>query len=69
MKDFISQGLFLIAEIGVIVVMLIIIVRERRKRKKSENRVKQYRRKGAVPNQQDRKNKISKAVSCRRCLF
>jgi hypothetical protein len=52
MKDFISQGLFLIAEIGVIVVMLIIIVRERRKRKKSENKVKQYRREGAVPNQQ-----------------
>jgi len=52
MKDFISQGLFLLAEIGVIVVMLIIIVRERRERKKSEHKVKHYRREGAVPNRQ-----------------
>jgi hypothetical protein len=52
MKDFISQSLFLISEIGVIVVMLIIIVRERRKRKESENKVKRYRKEGAVPNRQ-----------------
>ena len=52
MKDFISQSLFLISEIGVIVVMLIIIVRERRKRKESENKVKRYRKEGAVTNRQ-----------------
>ena len=33
MKQLISQGLFLLSEIGVIVVMLIIIARERKKRK------------------------------------
>jgi hypothetical protein len=52
MKDFISQGLFLLSEIGVIVVMLIIIVREHRKRKESENKVKRHRRERGVPNQQ-----------------
>jgi hypothetical protein len=52
MKDFISQGLFLISEIGVIVVMLIIIVRERRKRKKGENKIKRHRQERALPNQQ-----------------
>jgi len=52
MQDFISQSLFLISEIGVIVVMLIIIVRERRKRKKIENKIKRYRSEGAAPNQQ-----------------
>lgn len=52
MKDFITQSLFLISEIGVIVVMLIIIVRERRKRKKSENKIKRYRKEGAAPNRQ-----------------
>jgi hypothetical protein len=52
MTDFISQSLFLISEIGVVIVMLIIIVRERRKRKKSENKIKRYRREGAAPNQQ-----------------
>ena len=52
MKDFISQSLFLISEIGVIVVMLIIIVRERRKRKKSETKLKRYRKKGAAPTNQ-----------------
>ena len=52
MQDFISQSLFLISEIGVIVVMLIIIVRERRKRKKSENKIKRYRSEGAAPNKQ-----------------
>jgi hypothetical protein len=38
MKDLISQGLLLLAEIGVIVVMLIIIVRERKKGKEKENK-------------------------------
>ncbi|MEE9537032.1 MAG: hypothetical protein V3V51_06285 [Desulfobacterales bacterium] len=52
MKDFISQGLFLLSEIGVIVVMLIIIVREHRKRKESENKVKRQRIERRVPNQQ-----------------
>jgi hypothetical protein len=52
MKDFISQGLFLISEIAVIVVMLIIIVRERRKRKKGENKIKRHRQERALPNQQ-----------------
>ena len=52
MKEFISQSLFLISEIGVIVVMLIIIVRERRNRKKSENKIKQYRREGQASTRQ-----------------
>ncbi len=52
MKDFISQSLFLLSEIGVIVVMLIIIVREHRKRKESENKVKRQRIERRVPNQQ-----------------
>lgn len=33
MKQFISQGLLLLSEIGVIIVMLIIIAKERKKRK------------------------------------
>ena len=52
MKDFISQSLFLLSEIGVIVVMLIIIVREHRKRKESENKVKRQRIEKRAPNQQ-----------------
>ena len=52
MKDFISQSLFLISEIGVIVVMLIIIVKERRKRKQSDQKVKRYRKEGSVRSQQ-----------------
>ena len=52
MQDFISEGLFLISEIGVIVVMLIIIVRERRKRKESENKIKRHRQERAIPNRQ-----------------
>ncbi len=38
MKELISQGLLLLAEIGVIVVMLIIIVRERKKVKEREKK-------------------------------
>jgi hypothetical protein len=49
--DFISKGLFLIAELGVVVVMVIIILKERRKRKESENKIKRHSREGAVPNQ------------------
>ncbi len=52
MQDFITQSLFLLSEIGVIVVMLIIIVRERRKRKKSENKVKRYRKEEGIPSRQ-----------------
>ncbi len=52
MKDFISQSLFLISEIGVIVVMLIIIVRERRKRKQSKTKIKRYRKEGAAQQNQ-----------------
>ncbi|MGD2188198.1 MAG: hypothetical protein PVI71_18865 [Desulfobacterales bacterium] len=52
MKDFISQGLFLLSEIGVIVVMLIIIIRERRKRKESQNKVKRHPIERTAPNQQ-----------------
>lgn len=51
MKDFISQGLFLISEIGVIVVMVIIIVKERRKRKEGENKNRRHSRGSATPNQ------------------
>jgi putative copper export protein len=38
MKELISQGLLLLAEIGVIVVMLIIIAKERRKIKEREKK-------------------------------
>ncbi len=51
MVDFISKGLFLFSEIGVIVVMVIIIIRERRKRKASENKIKRHNSASAVPNQ------------------
>ena len=51
MLDFISKGLFLLAEIGVIVVMVIIIIKERRKRKEPENKVKRSNGASAVPNQ------------------
>ena len=51
MMDFISKGLFLIAELGVVVVMVIIILKERRKRKESENKIKRHSSEGAVPNQ------------------
>ena len=52
MMDFISKGLFLIAELGVVVVMVIIILKERRKRKESENKIKRHRQERALPNQQ-----------------
>jgi len=52
MKAFISQILFLIAEIGVIIVMLIIIGKERRKRKESETKNKRPIRESSVPNSQ-----------------
>ena len=51
MMDFISKGLFLIAELGVVVVMVIIILKERRKRKESEDKIRHHSREGAVPNQ------------------
>ena len=38
MKELISQGLLLLAEIGVIIVMLIIIVKERKKVKEREQK-------------------------------
>lgn len=52
MKHLISQGLLLIAEIGVIVVMLIIITRERKKRKESEKKNKRTVRNSATPTTQ-----------------
>lgn len=48
MKDLISQGLLLLAEIGVIVVMLIIIVRERKKAKETEKKNKRPMKNSAV---------------------
>ena len=48
MKELISQGLLLLAEIGVIVVMLIIIVRERKKAKEREKKNKRPMRNSAV---------------------
>lgn len=51
MVDFISKGLFLIAELGVVVVMVIIILKERRKRKESENKIKRNSLESSVPNQ------------------
>lgn len=49
MKELISQGLLLLAEIGVIVVMLIIIVRERKKVKEREKKNKHTLRNNALP--------------------
>lgn len=49
MKELISQGLLLLAEIGVIVVMLIIIVKERKKAKEKEQKNKRSLRNSAVP--------------------
>ena len=48
MKELISQGLLLLAEIGVIVVMLIIIVRERKKAKETEKKNKRPMKNSAV---------------------
>jgi len=48
MKELISQGLLLLAEIGVIVVMLIIIARERKKVKEREKKNKRLLRNGSV---------------------
>jgi tRNA U38,U39,U40 pseudouridine synthase TruA len=52
MKEYISQGIFLLSEIGVIVVMLIIIVRERRKRKEVQNKRNRQKRQSAIPKSQ-----------------
>jgi hypothetical protein len=48
MKELISQGLLLLAEIGVIVVMLIIIVRERKKVKERQKKNKRPLRNNAI---------------------
>ena len=48
MKELISQGLLLLAEIGVIVVMLIIIVREHKKAKEREKKNKRPIKNSAV---------------------
>ena len=48
MKELISQGLLLLAEIGVIVVMLIIIARERKKVKEREKKNKRSLKNGAI---------------------
>jgi hypothetical protein len=48
MKELISQGLLLLAEIGVIVVMLIIIVRERKKVKEMEKKNKRPLKNSAI---------------------
>jgi putative copper export protein len=52
MKELISQGLLLLAEIGVIVVMLIIIAKERRKIKEREKKNTHSLRNSAVPKSQ-----------------
>ncbi|MCK4985795.1 MAG: hypothetical protein KAS40_09770 [Desulfobacterales bacterium] len=52
MKELISQGLLLLAEIGVIVVMLIIIAKERRKIKEREKKNTRSLRNSAVPKSQ-----------------
>ena len=52
MKELISQGLFFLAEIGVIVVMLIIIVKERRKRKETAMNSKRAVRNNTMPKSQ-----------------
>jgi len=48
MKELISQGLLLLAEIGVIVVMLIIIIRERKKVKERQKKNKRSFRNSSV---------------------
>ena len=48
MKELISQGLLLLAEIGVIIVMLIIIVKERKKVKEREHKNKNSLRNSTV---------------------
>jgi hypothetical protein len=48
MKELISQGLLLLAEIGVIVVMLIIIVKEHKKAKEREKKNKRPIKNSAV---------------------
>jgi hypothetical protein len=48
MKELISQGLLLLAEIGVIIVMLIIIVKERKKVKEKEHKNKRSLRNSTV---------------------
>ncbi len=48
MQELISQGLLLLAEIGVIVVMLIIIARERKKVKEREKKNKRSLRNSSV---------------------
>jgi hypothetical protein len=48
MQELISQGLLLLAEIGVIVVMLIIIARERKKAKEREKKNKRSLRNSSV---------------------
>jgi len=52
MKELISQSLFLLAEIGVVVVMLIIIIRERRKIRETEKKDKRTLKNNAVPRSQ-----------------
>ena len=49
MKEFISQSLLLLAEIGVIIVMLIIIVRERKKIKEAEKKNKRSLKNSVIP--------------------
>ena len=48
MKELISQGLLLLAEIGVIVVMLIIIAKERKKVREREKKNKRSLKNGAI---------------------
>ena len=48
MKELISQGLLLLAEIGVIVVMLIIIARERKKVKEREKKNRRSLKNGTI---------------------
>lgn len=52
MKEFISQSLLLLAELGVIFVMLIIIVKERRKAKQTERKNRRSPGNGAAPKSQ-----------------
>ena len=52
MKEFISQSLLFLAEIGVIVVMLIIIVKERRKIKESDRKSRRSPTTSAAPKSQ-----------------
>jgi hypothetical protein len=48
MKELISQGLLLLAEIGVIAVMLIIIAKERKKVREQKKKNKGSARNGAI---------------------